>query len=86
MMVLMGDDRYYGLVPMGDGCTYGFGGVGGPRLDDPPTGRLERFRRHFEAFGGPVPEYLASLEWDEQLHFGPIEWVDPLGGTAARWY
>jgi FAD-dependent urate hydroxylase len=76
MMVLMGDDRYFGLVPMGDGRTYGFGAVGGPRLDDPLTGRLERFRHRFEAFGGPVPEYLASLECDEQLHFGPIEWVD----------
>jgi FAD-dependent urate hydroxylase len=81
MMVLMGDDRYFGLVPMGDGRTYGFGVIGGPRFDDPLTGRLERFRCQFEAFGGPVPEYLASLECDEQLHFGPIEWVD-----RARWH
>ena len=81
MMVLMGDGRYFGLVPMGDGRTYGFGALGGPCFDDPLTGRLERFRRHFEAFGGPVPEYLASLEYDEQLHFAPIEWVD-----RARWY
>jgi 2-polyprenyl-6-methoxyphenol hydroxylase-like FAD-dependent oxidoreductase len=76
MMVLLGDNRYFGLVPMGDGRTYGFGVVGGPRFDDPLTGRLERFRPCFEAFGGPVPEYLASLECDEQLHFSPIEWVD----------
>jgi FAD-dependent urate hydroxylase len=81
MMVLMGDDRYFGLVPMGGGRTYGFGVVGGPHFDDPPTEMLKRFRRRFEAFGGPVPEYLASLEFDEQLHFGPIEWVD-----RARWY
>lgn len=81
MMVLMGDGRLFGLVPMGGGRTYGFGLVDGPRFDDPLTGRLERLRRHFEAFGGPIPEYLASLERDEQLHFGPIEWVD-----RARWH
>lgn len=80
MMVLMGDNCYFGLVPMVDGRTYGFGAVGGPCFDDPLTGRLARFRRHFETFGGPVPEYLASLEHDEQLHFGRIEWVD-----RARW-
>jgi len=84
MMVLMGDDRYFGLVPMGDGRTYGFGAVGGPRVDDPLPGRLERFRRRFEAFGGPVPEYLASLECDEQLHFGAIEWVDRLYWHSGR--
>lgn len=81
MMVLMGDNRYFGLVPMGDDCTYGFGAVGGPRFDDPLRGRLERLRRRFEAFGRPVLEYLASLECDAQLHFGPIEWVD-----RPRWH
>ena len=81
MMVLLGDDRYFGVVPMGNGHTYGFGLIGGPRFDDPLAGRLERLRRHFEAFGGPVPEYLASLDSDEQVHFGPIEWVD-----RAQWH
>jgi FAD-dependent urate hydroxylase len=45
-------------------------------MHDPLPGRLARFRDRFSAFGGPVPEYLAALESDEQLHFGPIEWVD----------
>jgi FAD-dependent urate hydroxylase len=84
MKVLMGDDRYFGVVPMGDGRTYGFGAVGGPRIDDPLPARLERFRRRFEEFGGPVPEYLASLECDEQLHFGAIEWVDRLSWHSGR--
>jgi len=84
MMVLMGDDCYFGLVPMGGGRTYGFGCVAGPCFNDPLTGRLERLRRHFQAFRGPVPEYLASLECDEQLHAGPIEWVDPVRWHSGR--
>jgi 2-polyprenyl-6-methoxyphenol hydroxylase-like FAD-dependent oxidoreductase len=81
IMILMGDGCYFGLVPMGDGRTYGFGAVGGPRFDDPLEGRLERFRYRFAGFGGPVPAYLAALECDEQLHVGPFEWMD-----LDRWY
>jgi 2-polyprenyl-6-methoxyphenol hydroxylase-like FAD-dependent oxidoreductase len=71
----LGEGCFFGLVPMGDGHTYGFGGVGGPRFDDPLQGRLERVRKRFRAFGGPVPDYLASLACDEQIHCGPIELV-----------
>ena len=81
LMVLMGDGRFFGLVPVGDGQTYGFAGLDAERFDDPVAGRLERFRGHFEGFGGPVPEYLAALGDDAQLHFGPIEWVD-----LDRWH
>ncbi|HXZ74261.1 MAG TPA: hypothetical protein VEH31_25795 [Streptosporangiaceae bacterium] len=70
-------------MPVGGGGTYGFAGAGGERFDDPPAGRLERFRRRFAGFGGPVPAYLAALEHDEQLHFGPIEWVEPGAGTRC---
>jgi FAD-dependent urate hydroxylase len=73
LMLLMGEGCFFGLVPVGDGGTYGFAGAGGERFDDPPPGRLERFRERFAGFGGPVPAYLAALEHDEQLHFGPIE-------------
>ena len=76
MMVLMGDGCFFGMVPMGEGCTYGFGAVDLERFEDPLTGRLERFRRRFTDFGGPVSEYLTALENDQQLHVGPIEWVD----------
>src|SRR5580704_1644342 len=65
MMVLMGDGCFFGLVPMGEGCTYGFGAVDLERFEDPLTGRLERFRRRFTDFGGPVPEYLCTLENDQ---------------------
>jgi FAD-dependent urate hydroxylase len=79
--LLLGESCLFGLVPMGDGHTSGFGGVGGPRFDDPLQGRLARFRQRFADFGGPVPEYLASLSCDEQLHCGPIEWV-----KLDRWH
>jgi 2-polyprenyl-6-methoxyphenol hydroxylase-like FAD-dependent oxidoreductase len=81
MMVLMGDGCFFGLVPMGEGYTYGFGAVDSDRFEDPLTGRLERFRRRFAEFGGPVPEYFAALQSDQQLHVGPIEWVD-----VEPWY
>jgi len=76
MMVLLGDGRFFGLVPVGDGQTYGFGAVDAGWSEDPLDGRLERFRRRFAAFPAPVSTYLAALEHDRQLHVGPIEWVD----------
>jgi 2-polyprenyl-6-methoxyphenol hydroxylase-like FAD-dependent oxidoreductase len=76
MQVLLGEGCVFGLVPVGDGQTYGFGIAGSPRLHDPLEGRLERVRRRFAAFGGAVPAYLASLSHDEQLHCAPIEWVE----------
>jgi 2-polyprenyl-6-methoxyphenol hydroxylase-like FAD-dependent oxidoreductase len=76
MMVLMGDGRFFGLVPMGEGSTYGFGAIDGSRFEDPLVGRLERFRSRFVGFAEPVPTYLAALQRDQQLHVGPIEWVE----------
>jgi FAD-dependent urate hydroxylase len=81
MMVLMGEGCVFGLVPMGGGATYGFGTVDAQRFVDPLEGRLGRFRDRFAAFGGPVPAYLAALQDDEQLHVGPIEWVE-----LEAWY
>jgi 2-polyprenyl-6-methoxyphenol hydroxylase-like FAD-dependent oxidoreductase len=76
MMVLMGEASFFGLVPMGQGHTYGFGAVDGERFEDPQGGRLDRFRRRFAEFGPPVPAYLAGLQSDRDLHCGPIEWVE----------
>jgi 2-polyprenyl-6-methoxyphenol hydroxylase-like FAD-dependent oxidoreductase len=82
MTVVMGDGCFFGLVPVGGGRTYGFGGLDAPDpFADPPEGRLERVRQRFAQLNGPVPEYLAALERDEQLRFDVIEWVDP-----DRWH
>jgi 2-polyprenyl-6-methoxyphenol hydroxylase-like FAD-dependent oxidoreductase len=82
MTIVMGDGRFFGLVPVGDGRTYGFGGLDAPEpSEDPVGGRLERLRQRFAVLGGPVPAYLAALACDEQLRFDPIEWVDP-----DRWH
>src|SRR4029077_5380730 len=35
IMVLMGDGCFFGLVPMGEGYTYGFGAVDAERFEDP---------------------------------------------------
>jgi 2-polyprenyl-6-methoxyphenol hydroxylase-like FAD-dependent oxidoreductase len=76
MMLFTGPHSVFGLVPVEDGRTYGFGAQAGEWLDDPAAGRLERLRQRFGGFGGPVPDYLAGLQRDGQIHFGPIEWVD----------
>jgi 2-polyprenyl-6-methoxyphenol hydroxylase-like FAD-dependent oxidoreductase len=75
LQFLLGEGCFFGLLPTGDGYTYGFGNVTEPRFRDPLEGRLARLRTRFAAFGGPVPEYLASLSRDEEIHFAPIEWV-----------
>lgn len=80
-MVLMGEGRVFGVVPMGEGYTHGFGVVDEDRFEDPLVGRLERFRRRFDGFGGPVPAFLAALHSDEQLHVASIEWVE-----LDEWY
>ena len=76
LMILTGERRYFGLVPVGDGHTYGFAGLDGDPFDDPPAGRLDRLRQHFHGFGPPVTGYLAALTCHEQIHFGPIEAID----------
>ena len=75
-MALLGEGCVFGLVPMGEGHTYSFGLAGSARFHDPLEGRLERVRKRFAGFGGPVPAYLAALTRDEQLHCAPIESVE----------
>lgn len=81
LMIFTGERCFFGLVPVDDRGTYGFAGLDGERFDDPPAGRLERLRQRFEGFGGPVPAYLAALQRDDQIHFGPIQWVE-----LRRWH
>jgi 2-polyprenyl-6-methoxyphenol hydroxylase-like FAD-dependent oxidoreductase len=81
MQVLLGEGCVFGLVPVGEGLSYGFGIEGSPRFQAPLEGRLDRVRHRFADFGGAVPAYLASLTHDEQLHCAPIEWVD-----LERWH
>ncbi len=75
MMLFTGERCFFGLVPVEDGRTYGFAGLAGDRFDDPPAWP-ERLRQRFGGFGGPVLAYLAALQRDEQIHFGPVEWVE----------
>ncbi len=81
LLFLLGEDCFFGLCPVGDGRTYGFGNTSGPRQHEPPTGRLDRLRRRFLDFGGVVREYLTALECDDQIHCGPIDWI-----TIEKWH
>ncbi len=49
----LGDACFFGLCPVGEGRTYGFGYVMQPRVRDPLEGRLERLRARFAEFGDP---------------------------------
>jgi 2-polyprenyl-6-methoxyphenol hydroxylase-like FAD-dependent oxidoreductase len=77
----LGEGCFFGLCPVGDGRIYGFGNVTVPRLQDAVEGRLERLRDRFAGFGRLIQDYLASLECDEQIHCGPIEWLE-----LDRWH
>jgi 2-polyprenyl-6-methoxyphenol hydroxylase-like FAD-dependent oxidoreductase len=72
----LGDGCTFGLVPIGAGRTYGFAYVVQPRFHDQLAGRLERLRNRFAPFGGRVPEYLASLERDDQVICSAMEWAE----------
>ena len=61
---MLGNGCFFGLCPVGEGRTYGFGYVMQTRFRDPQEGRLERLRGRFAGFGGLVQEYLTSLEDD----------------------
>ena len=75
LQFLLGDGCFFGLCPVGDGRTYGFGNMTQQRIHEPMAGRLDRLRRRFAGFGEVVQEYLSALERDEEIHCGPVDWV-----------
>ena len=77
----LGDGCFFGLCPVGEGQTYGFGNVTGQRIHDTIRGRLQRLRERFAGFGDLVRDYLTALECDEQIHCGAIEWLE-----LDRWH
>lgn len=77
----LGDGCFFGLCPVGDDRTYGFGHVAQERRYDPVEGRLGRLRERFAGFGPAVQDYLAALDDDAQVHCSAIEWVD-----QERWH
>ncbi len=84
IVTLAGEGCTFGVVPLGDGQTYGWATIDQQRIEDPLEGRLERLRHHYADFRGPVPSYLAALQSDEQVHVGPIEWVEPKEWCRGR--
>jgi 2-polyprenyl-6-methoxyphenol hydroxylase-like FAD-dependent oxidoreductase len=70
----LGEGCFFGLFPVSNKHTYGFGYINEPeRRHDPALGRLKRLRERFAAFGGLIKIYLANLECDEQIHCAAIE-------------
>jgi FAD-dependent urate hydroxylase len=75
LQFLLGEGCFFGLCPVGNGHTYGFGNITGPRAHEPMEGRLDRLRGQFAGFGGIVQDYLGALTSDEQIHCGPVDWI-----------
>ncbi len=75
LQFFLGEGCFFGLCPVAEG-TYGFGHVNDPTIRDQVGGRLRRLRTRFAEFGGAVPEYLAALDSDEQIHCSTIQWID----------
>jgi 2-polyprenyl-6-methoxyphenol hydroxylase-like FAD-dependent oxidoreductase len=78
---LLGDRCFFGLTPVSEGRTYGFGYVMQPRVHDPVAGRLARLHDRFGEFGPLVHEYLGAFERDDQIHCAAMEWVE-----VEPWY
>jgi 2-polyprenyl-6-methoxyphenol hydroxylase-like FAD-dependent oxidoreductase len=78
---LLGDGCFFGLCPVAEGRTYGFGNTTGSRTHESNAGRLQRLRYLFADFGKSVQEYLGALERDEQIHCGPVDTV-----AVEQWY
>jgi 2-polyprenyl-6-methoxyphenol hydroxylase-like FAD-dependent oxidoreductase len=81
LQFFLGEGCFFGLCPVGEGCTYGFGNITEPRAHEPLAGRRIRLRRRFATFSGIVQDYIGALECDEQIHCAPIECVAP-----GKWY
>jgi 2-polyprenyl-6-methoxyphenol hydroxylase-like FAD-dependent oxidoreductase len=80
----LGDGCFFGLCPVANGQTYGFGNVTEPRFHDAVQGRLARLRERFAVFGEPAREYLAAVESDEQIHTSAVEWVEQEAWQSGR--
>jgi 2-polyprenyl-6-methoxyphenol hydroxylase-like FAD-dependent oxidoreductase len=81
LRLMPGEGHFFGLVPVGDGGTYGFAGLVSDRMQDPAEALLDRFREHFADFGGLVPAYLDSLIAADPLHVGAVTWI-----SLERWH
>lgn len=77
----LGEDRFFGLFPAGNGITYGVGNVTSERVREPVPGRKNRLLELFAAFGPAVQQYLAAIGGDGEIHCSPIEWL-----LAPAWH
>ena len=57
----LGEDRFFGLCPIGNELTYGFGNFACARRDESAGGCVRRLREYFAGFGEPVQQYLAAV-------------------------
>jgi 2-polyprenyl-6-methoxyphenol hydroxylase-like FAD-dependent oxidoreductase len=80
----LGRDRFFGLCPVGEGITYGFGNVACARVQDPVAGRRRRLVEQFSGFGPPVQEYLAGVRHDGDIHCAPVEWLPETAWRNGR--
>lgn len=62
LQFVLGDGCFFGLCPIGDGGTYGFGNFTGARTREPIVGRRDRLRRRCAGLGDVVQDYLGRTK------------------------
>ncbi len=68
------------LIPVGAGLAYCYAdAVTAQASTDPVENRLQRLRERFAHYAAPVPQLLAQVQNDADLHFAQIEevWQEP---------
>jgi 2-polyprenyl-6-methoxyphenol hydroxylase-like FAD-dependent oxidoreductase len=80
----LGDDRFFGLCPVGDGLTYGFGNLADSGRREPVAGRCRRLQEAFADFGAPVRRYLDAVRGDGDVHCAPVAWLPEVARGDGR--
>jgi 2-polyprenyl-6-methoxyphenol hydroxylase-like FAD-dependent oxidoreductase len=82
-MVLQGDGCIFGVVPMGDRHTYGFGIESSPRLNDPLHGRLDAFASALRASADRYQSIWPRSRATSNSTAAPSSGWNSSGGTAV---
>jgi 2-polyprenyl-6-methoxyphenol hydroxylase-like FAD-dependent oxidoreductase len=71
--VMLGKERTFLTIPLGQGQVYCYCDIGSTLTNDPTGGDAGRLRELFRGFADPVPRILDCIDGGRHTHFSPIE-------------